>query len=72
MDHDYCTVPSEVDNLNNGNGSLELDTSGLKKKDSQGKWCCVPGCNSCQYEFIYDENKNKERKLTGISFFDFP
>ena len=68
MDHDY--VLPLVDEQH---GLIELDTSIKlkKKKDSKGTWCCVPGCESRQYQFV-DENGVKRRELTVISFFQFP
>ena len=45
MDHDY--VPMQ------GDAATEMDTSIVsKKKDSKGRWCCVPGCFSGQYHFV--------------------
>ena len=47
---------------------LEDTSSVLKKKqDSKGKWCCVPDCDSRQYQMV-----NASREATGISFYEFP
>ena len=57
MDHDY--VPTQIVNQDSSNV--------LKKRDSKGKWCCVPGCESRQYQIV-----DRLKVSTGISFFDFP